>query len=169
MKDPYLLAWTLSGIAFGAVWAYVYVRFRLSFRSYCVMAATCMPVWVSLRGYAFFVGDLIGIALLLGFFVRLTPRFRKLRHFGPPVIGLWSVGLIAWPLIATYLSVTYLNETAQPSTLAFFVLRSAAQLGFFLWAARTGATVPSVKPLLSIPAAFWLVFAAIGILQFTKM
>lgn len=166
MNNPYLLAWALNIAVFGAVWIYVRHRFLLPFRVYVVVAATCMPVPILVAGLFFFLADVIGVALLAVYLLRRSRLPRESNNFASSVIGLYSVGLIAWPLVSTYFSVTRLNETARLGDVAFFVFRSAAQLGFFLWAARTGAAVRSVKPLLWIPAAFWLLFAVLGIMQF---
>ncbi len=165
MNNPYVLAWAFTVAAFGVVWMYVHSRFRLPFSIYFAVAAACIPVPVYLGAYPFFVGDAVGIALLINSLLRRTPATRDLRNFTSPIVTVYSIGVIAWPLLSTYLAITYLNEVAQPSVVCLFVIRSTALLGFFLWAARTGAAASGIKPLLSIPVAFWLLFAIVGIIH----
>jgi hypothetical protein len=169
MKNPYLLASILNLVVFAGVWIHARHRFLLPFGIYVLVAGACVPVPLRIAsGRYLFLGDFVGVALLVTCLLAQGRRAQTSR-FASAVLGLYSLGLVAWPLASTVLAVKQLNETTQPGDVAIFILRSAAQLGFFWWAARTGAAVLTVKPLLAIPAAFWLLFMIFGILQFTGM
>src|SRR5947209_7981278 len=99
MNNPYLLACALNLIVFGAVWIYVQHRFRLPFLVFVVVAATCMPLPVALLpGRLVFVGDVIGTVLLIACLLGQGPAAKKSSGFLYWVMGIYAVGLIAWPL-----------------------------------------------------------------------